>query len=175
MEQEVIWAFCWVPSVQSQAPEDFSFWSLGEDCCCDGFLCTWVGTQQSIAAVFEGDNWDGTYTGTGLGTRHAAESGISKSFWLPFWLYVSLFGRDVRKETDIALFITSRRHVRSCLPSLLADSLCVLSSYSNDQQLFQGIFRFWFSKVVVKLVQTMWVAFRNYLIQGSTYDSVLCT
>lgn len=47
------------------------------------------------------------------------------------------------KEADIALFITSRRHVRSCcLPSLLADSLCALSSYSNDQQLFQDIFRF---------------------------------
>lgn len=34
-------------------------------------------TQLSTAAVFEGDHWDGSYTGPGLGTKHAAKSRIN--------------------------------------------------------------------------------------------------
>lgn len=52
-------------------------------------------------SVFEEDYWDGSCTGIGLGTRHAAKSGICKSSWLPFWLYLSLFWRGVWKRQTV--------------------------------------------------------------------------
>lgn len=102
-------------------------------------------TQLSIAAVFEGEHWYGSYTAAGLGTKCASRSGINKTVSGFNSGYTCPCLKEVLgKEVDIALFITSRRHVRNYLflLSLLANSLCLRSSHSGDQDLDHSIFRF---------------------------------
>ena len=78
-------------------------------------------TQLSIAAVFEGEHWDGSYTGAGLGAKHAAKSGINKTVSGFNSGYTCPCLEDMLgKEVDIALFITSRRHVRNYFFTLFA-------------------------------------------------------
>lgn len=80
-------------------------------------------TQLSTAAVFEGEHWDGSYTGAGLDPKHADKSGINKAASDFNSGYACPCLEEVLgKEVNIALFITSRRRVRNYLLFTCFDS-----------------------------------------------------
>lgn len=78
------------------------------------FLICRYAALLSIAAVFEGEHWYWSYTGVGLGTKHAAKSGTDETV-SGFNSGYTCLEEVLRKESNIALFIISRRHVRNYL------------------------------------------------------------